>query len=173
MKMTSKVMMAVWGCGLLSINPPLVRAQQCSYSVSPTTPTVRFSSHGNGTVTDQKTGLMWKQCLEGQMGSNCLGSPAVVSWDMAATIARQAAGARFAGYTDWRLPSVEELQSIVERQCQEPAINLSIFLHSPARSVWSASEASYNAWSLDFGRGLPFTSLKAGGKYVRLVRNVH
>jgi hypothetical protein len=174
MKMTSKIMMAAWGCGLLCLgNSPWVVAQQCSSVVPPSTPTAQFVSHGNGTVTDQQTGLMWKQCLEGQIGSSCLGSPVVVPWDGANFIARQAATTRFAGYADWRLPSVEELQTIVERQCREPAINLRIFLRSPSQGLWSASEASYNAWSMDFGQGRAFPTFKAGGKYVRLVRNVH
>lgn len=134
---------------------------------------MRFIHHGDGTVTDRQTGLMWKQCLEGQRSNSCQGQASFMSWDAANYTAKQLSHSHFAGHSDWRLPTVQELESIVEKQCQTPAINLRIFPHSPSQGVWSASEANYNAWSIDFGPGRAFPAFKAGGKYVRLVRNVH
>lgn len=156
--------------GLLS--SPTASAQSCS-SLPPSTPAPRFIRNGNGTVSDQQTGLMWKQCLEGQRGVNCMGQPNFMSWDTAKHVAGQLSHSRFAGYSDWRLPTVQELETIVEKQCQAPAINLQIFPHSPSQGVWSVSEANYNAWSMDFGQGRAFPAFKAGGKNVRLVRNGH
>ncbi len=31
----------------------------------------RFIDHGNGTITDTKSNLMWKKCSEGAVGKNC------------------------------------------------------------------------------------------------------
>ncbi len=60
-----------------------------------------FSDNGNGTVTDSSTGLMWAQNDSGK-GMN---------WKDALAYAE---GSELAGYTDWRLPNIKELQSIVD-----------------------------------------------------------
>lgn len=60
-----------------------------------------FVDNGNGTITDNATGLMWMQ------DDNASG----ISWEEALSYAE---GKEFAGYSDWRLPDVKELQSIVD-----------------------------------------------------------
>ncbi|MFN3785811.1 MAG: hypothetical protein ACK4RS_03120, partial [Thiothrix sp.] len=54
----------------------LAMAQQCNTSPS----SQHFISDKNGTVTDQRTGLMWKTCLEGQKGPKCSGKPTALQW---------------------------------------------------------------------------------------------
>ncbi|MGB4499160.1 MAG: hypothetical protein WBI40_10735, partial [Methylococcaceae bacterium] len=52
--------------------PLVVVAQTCqTASIPATTPTNRFTVNNNGTVSDSKTGLMWKKCSEGQSGADC------------------------------------------------------------------------------------------------------
>jgi hypothetical protein len=46
----------------------------------------RYLDNGDGTVTDTKTNLMWKQCAEGQSGSTCSGKAAGYQWDAAIAI---------------------------------------------------------------------------------------
>jgi hypothetical protein len=156
-----------WGCS------PEIFAQ-CDVNVQATTPSQRFFDHRNGTLTDQSTGLMWKKCLEGQQGAECYGKPSNIPWEQAWESAQLVSSSRFAGYSNWRLPTLQELESIVERQCQSPAANLQVFPHMPAEGVWSGNDLgeNLNAIGMDFNRGKPFESLKAGGKYVRLVRNL-
>jgi hypothetical protein len=60
-----------------------------------------FQDNGDGTVSDQATGLMWQQA-DGGKGRD---------WEDALAYAE---GLRLAGYTDWRLPNAKELQSIVD-----------------------------------------------------------
>ncbi len=60
-----------------------------------------FSDNGNGTITDAATGLMWMQNDSGK-GMN---------WQEALQYAEEKT---FAGYSDWRLPNIKELQSIVD-----------------------------------------------------------
>ncbi len=60
-----------------------------------------FQDNGNGTITDQATGLMWMQADNGE----------ALSWEDALTYAENK---EFAGYSDWRLPDAKELQSIVD-----------------------------------------------------------
>lgn len=79
----------------------------------------------NGTVTDGVTGLMWKQCPEGLEGSDCsVGAAGLLIWGGSMKRARDS---EFAGYTDWRLPNMKELLSIVAFDKSSPAINTTVF----------------------------------------------
>ena len=168
-----KTTVSFLGITLLSVSltySPYSIAQQCSPNGSSSTPTQRFTDHGDGTISDQESGLMWKKCLEGQEGSQCLGKPALSSWSLAT---QQASTNHFAGYTGWRLPTLAELKSIVEKQCSYPAANLNIFPGTPSAGLWSSdNDDTNNAWSLDFSKGSAFSVMKAGGKYIRLVRDI-
>ena len=63
-----------------------------------------FTDNGNGTVTDGATGLMWAQndSAEG------------LNWEEALAWVQSKNAANYLGYSDWRLPNVKELQSIVD-----------------------------------------------------------
>jgi hypothetical protein len=60
-----------------------------------------FEDNGDGTLTDHATGLMWQQADSGRG----------VDWEDALAYAESSTAA---GYNDWRLPNVKELQSIVD-----------------------------------------------------------
>ena len=60
-----------------------------------------FENNGDGTVTDHATGLMWSQADKGEG----------LLWADALAYAENS---ELAGYDDWRLPNVKELQSIVD-----------------------------------------------------------
>jgi hypothetical protein len=79
---------------------------------------------------------MWKQCLEGVDACEENVIPSSFSWESAL---EQADSSNFAGYSDWRLPNIKELTSIIEFKCHEPAINLSIFPDPSINFVWSSS----------------------------------
>lgn len=61
----------------------------------------KFTDNSNGTISDNATGLMWKQEDSG----------AGMNWQDALSYAENM---QFAGYSDWRLPNAKELQSIVD-----------------------------------------------------------
>ena len=63
-----------------------------------------FKDNGDGTVSDEATGLMWAQRDNGE----------AVNWQEALAWVRQCNATAYLGYTDWRLPDVKELQSIVD-----------------------------------------------------------
>ncbi|MDF7801105.1 DUF1566 domain-containing protein [Pontiellaceae bacterium B1224] len=66
--------------------------------------------NGDGTITDQATGLMW---MTGDSGWFKVGDAAngTLNWEDALALCENLT---FAGHTDWRLPSAKELQSIVD-----------------------------------------------------------
>ena len=146
--------------------------QSCNASIPEATPTADFVDNGNGTVTHSRTGLMWKRCAEGQAwsGTTCTGSASTATW---ANALKAAVPANAAGYNDWRLPNMKELESIVEDKCFSPSINSSIFPNTPASGFWSASAyagSSSNAWYVVFNVGYAVNFVKSYSYQVRLVR---
>lgn len=143
----------------------------CNNAIPQSTPDEAFTIHGDGTVTHNKTGLTWMRCALGQTwsGATCSGLAQAYDWQSALQAAH---GYAFAGYSDWRLPNKNELASIVEDACFNPAINIVIFPNDPASFVWSSSPsvAYSGAWGVNFSDGYVdgFGSEPSGP--VRLVR---
>jgi hypothetical protein len=63
-----------------------------------------FKNNGDGTITDEATGLMWSQADSGQG----------MDWEDALAWVQQKNNENYLGYSDWRLPNAKELQSIVD-----------------------------------------------------------
>lgn len=77
-----------------------------------------YLAYDNGTVLDTRTGLMWMRCTLGQMWveSRCQSnnsSEDFMTWQEA-----KAHQPFFAGYSDWRIPSSDELLSLIA--CKKP-----------------------------------------------------
>ncbi|MDS4025769.1 MAG: DUF1566 domain-containing protein [Candidatus Contendobacter sp.] len=81
--------------------------------------------------------------------------------------------AALCGFTDWRLPSVRELQTLVHYGASNPAIDTTYFPNTPASLFWSASSYGSDpalAWIVYFLDGFVGTDTKVLGDLVRLVR---
>jgi len=120
----------------------------------------RFTDNGDGTVTDNRTGLMWQK-------KTALGT---YMWQEALKYCENLS---LAGHDDWRLPNVRELQSIVDYGRRNPSID-PVFGAVPL-SYWSASscvaEPQY-AWRVLFFIGSVLVNDKTEGGYsVRAVRS--
>lgn len=63
-----------------------------------------FVVNGDNTITDRATGLMWAQYDSG-FGMN---------WKDALAWVQQKNAQKYLGYSDWRLPTIKQLQSIVD-----------------------------------------------------------
>ncbi|SFR54034.1 DUF1566 domain-containing protein [Thiomicrospira sp. ALE5] len=72
----------------------------------------RYVLNNDGTVYDKKTNLIWMRCSLGQTwtGTTCSGDASRHFLQVAEDLAKQS---RFAGKTDWRVPTVDELHSLV------------------------------------------------------------
>ncbi|HEY6463288.1 MAG TPA: DUF1566 domain-containing protein [Polyangiaceae bacterium] len=113
---------------------------------------------GAAVVVDTNTHLMWAQNVE----------PAQHPWVAAAAAC---AGSRRAGFSDWRLPSSNELMSLVDYASTTEAIDADVF-DGPAGTVWSSTpyaQASGHAWQLTAAGGV-YPQDVSTQAYVRCVR---
>lgn len=147
-----------------------------------TTPSSQFENNNDGTVTDLKTKLIWKKCIEGQTwqaGSNLCSYDTDIApmftWPEALAKATQTnSNGGFAGAVNWRLPNIKELSSIIENACYGPSINLSIFPNTPAGIYWSSTPyigSNEHAWSVRFNYGQNSMNFKYDYYFARLVRD--
>lgn len=151
--------------------------QRCDTSQhSLSAPTERFTDNGDGTVTDKTSGLMWMRCALGQdwRGETCVGEAQGYAWDsiQAAAEGVNASGEHF--FSDWRVPGLRDLAMIVERECQNPRINLTVFPNTASAFFWTQStpeEAEENrAYALSFGPEGVESHARTLSHHLRLVR---
>jgi len=142
----------LWASLFLAACTRVAADQQCSDRINASTPLSRFTDNGNGTVTDTRTGLTWQRCPMGFTFSDS-GTPGVLtddsctpgasitfSWQQALQGAASLnAQGGFAGFSDWRVPNIKELISIVEQRCVSPALNATLFPDTPASAVTFSS----------------------------------
>ena len=94
-------------------------------------------------VTDDATQMSWQRCALGQSWdgatSTCTGTATVYNaWPAALATAADANAAALGGFSDWRVPSFQELLGLVEPG-STPAINAAAFPGAPASTFWTAS----------------------------------
>jgi len=89
-----------------------------------------FVDNGDGTVTDKVTGLMW------QKG----GSPSEMTFDEAVMYTKELNSSRISGYGDWRLPTMEELCSLLEAEPNKHGKFIDNLFDSTQAACWSADE---------------------------------
>lgn len=157
--------------------PPLATGKAVSAG-HPTTGS--YIDQKNGTVSDPTRGLMWKKCSEGQSwrkaGNSCEGQAAGVSWDDALNqVEILNTGSGFAGFKDWRLPTIKELATLVEYDRPSP-IDLQVFPGTPSLWYWSSTpyhRQGSRAWFVAFGSGdISIERIDNQSLHVRLVRTL-
>lgn len=121
-------------------------------------------------VKDNITGLLWQNhqsapSTHSNFGDNRTGDASKYAAD----------NANLCGLSGWRLPTVDELQSIVDYGVISPRINILLFANTPGNWYWSSStsadNSANNAWGVDFNSGnLDLSLSRTSTFHVRLVR---
>jgi hypothetical protein len=154
----------------------------------------RYQDNDDGTVTDVQTGLQWMRFSLGQAWQNetCIGEAKGYTWqgalDAAEVLNRQGG---YAGYRDWRVPTKEELQTLIysssglpktwndtgescEGDFESPTIYQPAFPNTSVSFYWSSSTYAVNpahfAWFVSAGSGFALFNFKSYDYHVRLVR---
>jgi hypothetical protein len=123
-------------------------------------PSGRYTAE-DGTVYDNRTKLTWQQSVSSTLYSQQGARSYCVSLGVAS------------GQTDWRLPTLKELLTIVDHSQVNPAIDPTTFPLTPLDAFWtltSQARASTSAWLVNFDVGRTITDSVANKYSVRCVR---
>jgi hypothetical protein len=120
-----------------------------------------YHDNGDGTVTDRATGLTWQQS----------GSSDWLKYEDAKAYVDGLNRDRFAGYSDWRLPTVDELASLLEPEEKNGDLYIDPVFDKEQWWCWTSDQrASGGAWSVYFGGGDVRPGYLGHDRYVRAVR---
>lgn len=103
-----------------------------------------LKENGDGTVTDQRTGLVWQKT----------GPDKGMTWEEAL---KYCDGLKPAGQDGWRLPNIKELRSISDDRKVGPSLDKAFFPGAQAARYWSSTSSCnrpQQAWFIDFETGL-------------------
>jgi len=125
-----------------------------------------YTDNGNGTITDNITGLIWQKTDGGEM-----------TFENASIYCQNL---ELGGYNDWRLPVCSELFSINSYDKANPAINTTFFTKTTAEYWWTSeirADDISKVWVVNAGGGIgahPKSETLSGGGtkryHIRAVR---
>ncbi|NWF76199.1 MAG: DUF1566 domain-containing protein [Nitrospirae bacterium] len=125
--------------------------QDGEYNINP----MSYTDNGNGTVTDNNTGLIWQKCSVGQNNdSTCSGSALTYNWYQASgtyhetynPFSQDVCGSlNLGGHSDWRLPTKKELVTIVDYSIPYPGptINTTYFPNTNPTSAQNSQKMAF------------------------------
>jgi hypothetical protein len=117
-------------------------------------------------VIDRASGLMWQQS----------GSAKDISFDEAAKYVAQLNSDQYAGYNNWRLPTLEEAMSLMEKTEKNGGLHKDPLFDTTQRWIWTSDMNSASlAWLVNFVSGNCYTYVNdyfdfTSGGYIRAVR---
>jgi hypothetical protein len=123
----------------------------------------KFKDKGE-VVIDHATGLMWQQS----------GSDKHLSYAKVKKYVKKLNDNQFAGYNDWRLPTIPELISLLERDKQKNDLHINPIFDKKQIWCWSADQrvsSLGSAWDVSFRYGDVSWYYLSHLSYVRVVRS--
>jgi hypothetical protein len=144
--------------------------QDGEFSINP----MSYTDNGNGTVTDNNTGLMWQQQDDGNT-YNWYQASGTYNATFNQSSQNVCSSVNLGSHTDWRLPTKKELMSIVDYSVPYPGPTIeSAFFPNTASSYWSSTTSSSFpefAWLVQFCYGYAYHYvIKNDCNHVRCVR---
>lgn len=135
----------------------------------------RYTDNGNGTVTDNLTGLIWMK------DANCFGG--LQTWNDAVSLVLNNVANGYCGLTDgsspgdWRLPNIKEMLSLVDYNAHNPAMWWWDFFNNvQSNYYWSSTtkdDVANVAWVVSMEAGYVVINSKTDPNYVWPVRGGH
>jgi hypothetical protein len=123
----------------------------------------QFQNNGNRTISDRATGLMWQKS----------GSPNTLNYEQVHVYLEELNRKKFAGYSDWRLPTVRELMTLITQDKQSNGLYINPLFDSEQIWCWSSSVYARNnnsIWRVGFEDGDLYMGVKSNSYYVRAMR---
>ncbi len=128
-------------------------------------PNPRLIDNADSTVTDKLTGLIWTQNANTPTVGTCTGGTKSWQGALAYVFCLNSAngGAGAYGHNDWRLPTVNELQSLINLELSNSAawLNTENFMNVQASNYWTSTTVvnfTSRAWNVNMGSGLVSTA---------------
>lgn len=150
-----------------------IYGEDSDYIINP----MSFTANGDGTITDNVTELMWQQQDDGVNYNWYEASGISETTKNPAGVVDVCGDLNLGSYNDWRLPSINELISIVNLNAPNPTIDTNFFPNTISSSYWSSqpyNNASDILWFVDFSDAtINNTSVSNSSRYVRCVRGSH
>lgn len=160
-----------------------------------------FIRNQHGIVTDTRSKLQWMACSIGQQwdGNTCTGNATALNWEQAQSNKQHT----FAGHSDWRVPTIFELQTLVycssnkdmgfdhknrlsgcevnydddrtnaNFRYKKPTIVQSVFPNTLQEIYWSATKAGSKGEYIFFEHGVSSDRNINDKGYLRLVRDTN
>jgi len=152
---------------------------QAGRPVALTGPTADAVYTGDYITTDSALNLVWKSCTEGSSGATC-GTGTLTANDLAGATTTCSAlntantGAGYAGRTNWRLPTLNELLTLRNLSVTYAATFTTNFPLTASGGYWSSTPAMYIAgrtWGVKFSDGAVSPFINTNTAFVRCVAN--
>lgn len=121
-------------------------------------PSPRFTNNGDGTITDELTGLDWTQNASSPGPASC--SPGVTKhWQASLDHVQCLNANNYLGHADWRMPNKFELRSLVDYRNTNPALPTGHpFTSFNPATYWTSttivSSTNRGAWGVNFFDGV-------------------
>ena len=144
-------------------------------------PAIRFSANNDGSVTDNLTGLVWSKdadlmrSRDPLLDTDDLNGDGAVTWIHALDYIKKLNSENYLGYNDWRLPTLNELVSLVNQGEPDSSawLNELAFFNAVPHPYWSSTSGAGNAgtaWTVSMQGGHVNTAGKTGTRHVWPVR---